>query len=699
MKLSTLRWAVMFCALMIGETAFGAVDQAADSGSDATSERLEEVIVTATRRQEVLFNVPLSVSAFTGEEISKRLAQDLTDILLAAPGVSATTAGTGKNAIYIRGLSSRNGDSHVGYYLDDIPFNFIGFSILPDVRTFDLERVEVLRGPQGTLYGASSLGGTVRILTADPVLDQLTTSGELLGSSTSGGGGNYGAKLGLNVPLIDEVLAVRGVITKEKYSGWLDNPALGENLNDSDIETLRLKVGWRPSERLNIVAMGMSYNGDFDASDEGTEDGLGVLNPSDLDYDAFNLGVVYSAQGFDLTSSTSYFDFSNPQQSAGGINFAILADSKSQEFRLVSAGDNTLDWILGAYFRDLSTDFLIDAFSIGDFNIPAATQTTTSESMALYGEIDYELTQDWSLSFGLRGFSDDRGRYDTGFNFSTGAPYVVDSGETYDGVTFKLGTSWQPSDRLIVFANIAEGYRPGVTQPGITLDSAAAVGVDVPLLVPEETSLSYELGTRMGWLNGRVSMEAVVYFIDWDDLQTSYAVVPGVVSAIITAGRAESRGLDFSLSTLVTDHWSIELSGNVQDPVYKEGVADSLGVIFSSGDQIVGTPKRTFSLWTFFSKPISSRFSGIASVGLDYNSERLAISRAAATQGVSDALTQVSANLGIDNGRWSLSIYGSNLTNEDGAIDPSLTSAPGIGPVASRLRPRTVGLRFQWHSR
>ncbi|HKX56355.1 MAG TPA: TonB-dependent receptor plug domain-containing protein, partial [Xanthomonadales bacterium] len=179
---------------------------------------LEEVIVSALKREQSLMETPIAVSAFTGDWLEEIGASDLADFLQSAPGTAIVDGGTGDQNISIRGLSSLYGDSPVGYYLDEVPFNFIGIPLVPDVRTFDLERVEVLRGPQGTLYGSSSLGGTVRILTRDPVFNEFQGKLDLTGSNTHDGGSNYGIKAAINLPLVDDRLALRLVGTTEDYS-------------------------------------------------------------------------------------------------------------------------------------------------------------------------------------------------------------------------------------------------------------------------------------------------------------------------------------------------------------------------------------------------------------------------------------------------------------------------------------------------
>ena len=197
-----IAWISCFCsALLYGSAAFGQETESEEY------QGLEIITVTAQKREENLLDVPLSISAFTNNMLQDMGASELADFLQTAPGVGIIDDQSGTQLIQIRGVNSTYGNALVGYYLDELPFTLIGNTQVPDVRTYDLERVEVLRGPQGTLYGDGSIGGTIRILTKNPVLDQFQASGEVDGIATAHGDSSWAAKGMLNVPFAKDTLA------------------------------------------------------------------------------------------------------------------------------------------------------------------------------------------------------------------------------------------------------------------------------------------------------------------------------------------------------------------------------------------------------------------------------------------------------------------------------------------------------------
>ena len=193
------------------------LDKRTDQASQRTADQLEQIIVTAQKRQERLQDVPISIAVLGGKDLDTSTYQGVTEALTAVPGVAAVTDGQGGGTfISVRGVSAASylfsGSSPVAYYLDSIPFGLVDSAIAPDTNAYDLERVEVLRGPQGTLYGANALNGVVRVLTHDADLDQFELKGRTSGSSTEDGGGNYRGDVAINMPIVEGKVAARAVV-------------------------------------------------------------------------------------------------------------------------------------------------------------------------------------------------------------------------------------------------------------------------------------------------------------------------------------------------------------------------------------------------------------------------------------------------------------------------------------------------------
>jgi outer membrane receptor protein involved in Fe transport len=221
---------VLPCILAYSVILFGASPQSAAGENSAGSkpdDALEEVIVTAEKREATIQSTPISITAFRGADLRQAGVSDLQSVAEQVPGVSFKTGGPGQTELEMRGLNSGGGNSPtVGLYLDDIPLSSFAYAtagkVVIDPDLYDLERVEVLRGPQGTLYGAGSMGGAIRLITSQPDLDKFSAGGELVGSGTEGGGANGTFNGMLNLPIVDNELALRIVATQKYLSGWID---------------------------------------------------------------------------------------------------------------------------------------------------------------------------------------------------------------------------------------------------------------------------------------------------------------------------------------------------------------------------------------------------------------------------------------------------------------------------------------------
>ncbi|MFM7275754.1 MAG: TonB-dependent receptor domain-containing protein, partial [Gammaproteobacteria bacterium] len=443
--------------------------QTRGSGVPATvPETLEEMIVTARKRDERLLDVPIAVTAFDGDSLARRGVSAVSDFLQEAPGVSVyPSAGTFK--IAIRGISTSLGSNENGYYLDDLPFTGVTVPINPDVRAWDLERVEVLRGPQGTLFGEGSLGGTVRILTRDPQFNEWQGQVVVSGSDTkSGGGGNEAYKGMLNVPILDDRLALRLGATKENIDGWITDSLTGEEgINSQDIETKRAKLRFQPTERLSIAASYWNYEGEFPRDNTADDDGFagtGVTLASETNYDLYGASANYQFDGFTVSYTYAKNELELPQSGdlfGGQLIAGIEIDVESHELRASSTGDGPFQWTAGAYRREGDRR---DAFLFALFGIDNTSATDTS-SEALFGEATYTLPSlPLDLTVGLRSVREKL----EGLEANAGVPEPGVS-ETYKSTNPRFVLAWRPNDAWRVYASAAKGYRSGQLQPSVSL--------------------------------------------------------------------------------------------------------------------------------------------------------------------------------------------------------------------------------------
>jgi outer membrane receptor protein involved in Fe transport len=442
---------------------------AATSTSTSEDTGLEEITVTAERFNSTIQNTPISISAFTGDQLSAAGLTRIEDLAHEIPGLSMRSAGPGLTEYEARGLASNGGAAPtVGFYLDEIPLSPPAVSqsgkVVIDPNLYDIERVEVLRGPQGTLYGSGSMGGTVKVITNQPKLGVFEGSVQGTGSYTDGGGGNYGANIMLNLPL-GEKLALRVVLSDLHRSGWIDNKTVSpfpialtpnprgpvettpvtnvfRNANDEQLSGGRISLLYKPTDDLSILATAFTQSlhlGGYDLLD-GSPNSASPSRVSNAHFEVFPLregvrdnisifGLTVNANlGFaDLTSATSYWGRLGVQTqdatesiyvaNGGGTQFTSPVPYSerdpshqfSQELRLTSHDSGGLHWVAGAFFSDLHSVWN----EIGES--PAnATPTVPDGSYfiswndygvrqtALFADGSYQLTDQWKLSAGVR---------------------------------------------------------------------------------------------------------------------------------------------------------------------------------------------------------------------------------------------------------------------------------------------------------
>ena len=405
-----------------------AADQAASGTADsgpARSDVLQEIVVTAEKRASTVQDTPISMTALSGDLMRAQGIASLSDVIQAVPGISVRTAGPGQTELEMRGLSSSGGAAPtVGFYLDDYPLSppaaALNGKVVVDPDLYDLKRVEVLRGPQGTLYGSGSMGGTVKLVTTAPQFNSMQASAEGIASGTNGGGFNRGGNFMLNVPLVDDALALRVVLTDKFTDGWINRVVLGQQfplptnpgpcgagwpgctrgdvtavtpqqvvprVNWERLEGGRASLLWQPIEPLKIDAIAMYQKIDmgdysqFDLPPGITDARYQPFNAGEPVYDIFRLyglTLTYDMGFAQLTSASSYYTREeNQTQDDSEALFSVVGlfgvsipqfynipfnetDSTrvfSQEVRLASTGSGPLQWIAGLFYTDFESIF------------------------------------------------------------------------------------------------------------------------------------------------------------------------------------------------------------------------------------------------------------------------------------------------------------------------------------------------------
>lgn len=687
--------------------------QAQETENPDAPVQLEEIIVTAQKREQNIQDVPISVSVLSGEYLDSARFQGVAESLNQVAGVNLFTNGqSGANKASVRGVTAGTalfgGSGAVGYYIDEVPFGLAKSAILPDANAYDLERVEVLRGPQGTLYGASALNGVIRILTKDARLDEFEFKGRTSASTTRGADENYDADIAVNIPLVAGKVAARAVVGYKDMSGWIDRvPSDGsmtrDGANDAQLANARFKIKALPTEKMtvNVSAwFSRAKNGAASiASDDGIQNSV-VDEPIEIDYDIFGLKIDYDFANMSLLSSTSYMDYRSTRvQDIAAIDTlfqSIDSEVFSQEFRLNSALDGSWQWSAGAFYR-IAKDPLLQVLPV--FLAAPISWTDKSESIALFGEFTRTfLNGGADFTVGLRFFEDEVTISETIRNTGVPGEPLVTSRSTFDTVSPRAVLTWHPSDAVVVYGSYAQGFRSGFDQNPLVL----TVAPQFPA-VREDTLNNFEIGAKGTVLNGRLIFDSAVYYIDWSDVQQTVGVPINAegqsvnLFAPINGKSASGVGLDFGVSFVPIEGLRLGSTFGWNDLSMDEEVLSSGVILFNKGDRLVDSPEYTAGLTGTYDFELgSSGYIGQLAASAHYHSklDTRTISGGALAIREGDDILVTRFGVSVYSPKsWTTTVYVDNVGNEDGAV------TRGTNPFSSpRIRPLTVGVQFEYHA-
>lgn len=568
--------------------------------SSDVSLTIEEIVVTATKRDESLRDVSISISAITGESLQDLNAHSLSDYITRVPGVVFNDYQPGVSEVVIRGVASTTfheaNQATTGYYLNQIPLIEPGFPlIIPDVDAFDLSQVEVLRGPQGTLFGSSSLGGAVNYVVNEADASGADFGAEGTVSSTEGvADPGYAIKGMVNAPIIEDELAVRVVALQRFDTGYLDNTSLGEDdSNDLTVEGYRGSVVYTPTDdtKISVLLMSQEYSLDdqtyviFNDDPETFERTTNVAETQDTDFSLYSLRLDHDFSWATLTALGSYvekngevvFDFSvfggnDPRTDTPLLAFGTGESTTDYfEARLASNQDRPLRWLAGTNFTALEAETTDASFieGISDFidanpgqfdNQPGSllapgdlAERTTSTSdvteRAIFGELSYDLSDQWMLTFGGRLFEyKSKPRLQFLPNANLVPPFDFQPGESSESDFIpKVSVTYTPGNNVRLYALYSEGFRIG----GANVFALASA--DLPLTFESDSTRNLEAAARLDLLGGRLLLDATVYHIDWDDIQARLFTPVDFRAFTTNGGGADIDGVEISASVLVSD--------------------------------------------------------------------------------------------------------------------------------------------------
>ncbi|MEI9992945.1 MAG: TonB-dependent receptor [Rhizomicrobium sp.] len=701
------------CALLAGAAA---VPLATPAFADAAApvDKVETVVVTAEKRPEALQSAPVAITALTGAKMEQMGGSDLSDFAGAIPGLSFQNDRAGENRTTIRGISEIGGTApSVGIYIDEIPVTaFTGEQI--NLKSFDVDRIEVLRGPQGTLYGEGSEGGTIRVVTNKPDASGFSAGLRATVSDTDHGGANGDVAGMVNIPIIDDVLALRAVALWSDYDGWTTNPDIGAtHYNKNTSSTVRFALRFTPDPKWTIDA---SYIHQYSRSDGPSVSDLDYVyaaptaEPRNDKVDIYNLTVARDLDFATLTSATGYFvrssfsrnDFSTEAPLASFIfgtpidTVAILRpnDQKvfTEELRLVSNGDGPFQWTLGGFYDNnylfIANSTVTSPAEPGVFDLEVGD---TSRQYAVFGEASYAITDALHVTGGLRYFEQDR---DTKASVSGVVPLLftgvnftdLSQKASVSHVTEKVSVSYDVSDKALVYATASSGFRAGDINPYAFMFPGA------PTSFGPESLWNYEIGAKTSWFDDRLVADGDLFYIDWSDLIVDAATPNPLFGYSFNAGKAHSQGIELELTAIPVEGLELSLG-----ETYTEATLDSVkpGAAATAGSTLPFVPWFKTSGSAQYTFPLfGTGFAGRVRADVFSNSGTYSLI-SNAPYSVSEGYTQVNLRAGVVGDDWDLMLFADNVGDTKGELSASQSETGTDQWVL--IRPRTIGLTLNKH--
>jgi len=759
---------------------------------------LEEIVVTATKREENLQDVAVSVQALGEQRLESLNIANFDDYIRYLPNVNAAGRGPGQSSIFVRGMATDSSDQtsieigapvpNVALYLDEQPVSSGGRNL--DVYTADIARVEVLPGPQGTLFGASSQAGTVRLITNKPVYDEFQAGLDASIATTHKGEPSNSVEGYVNLPLIDNKLAARAVLYNAVEGGYIDN-VFGENayraddvgfpegaestvvnnlalveedFNDATYTGARLSAKYAINDDWEVTGQYMrqklDVDGVFDHSPprvaelSTTQAGSRVVGdlqvqrffPDRLEdeFQQFALTLNGRFQALDVIYVGSYldrevnnsFDYSGYTQIGDygayylcqptytvcgdptqGVIAFIENDRMTHEVRVSSSPEERLRFVAGLYYDDIETGVDTNFFvagSTGFFapNVPHSQSTQfnpnprppgitfindairTEEQFAVFGEVTYDLTDDWSATLGAR-YYDIESRLVGSSNFATLGDVDEDGGISFDqifagdlpleedDIILKGSVSFRPTDESLFYVTYAEGFRPG------GFNRITEAGVPKTYVSDEVTNL--ELGWKSTLLDGAMRLNGSIYRIDWDGVQIG--ITDFEISVItFTTNAADARILGFEGDVTWAPNENLTLGGawsfnDTEMTRVPEGVTDIAG----PGSNLALAPELQFNVSARYQWTMGERdpYAQLVYAFTDDQFSSIVVDN----RFQQDSYHTVDAALGVDMENLTVELFGENLTDERAEL---FVNSLDTDLRITTNRPRTIGVRLSW---
>ncbi len=720
-----------------------AADEGKTGSGPASVATVEEIVDTAQKRAQTLIDVPQAISVVSGDTLETQQANSFADYLKLVPGLQLVQSTPGQGRLVMRGINTGGVASTVAVYMDETPFGSSsglvnGAVLAGDFDTFDVARIEVLRGPQGTLYGASSMGGLLKFVTNAPDMKGFSAKARASVEDTKGGDLSYRTTAMVNIPLGQNV-AVRASGFYRKDGGFIDSIGTGgsdveKNINDAKIYGGRASLLFKPTDKFDVRLTAMLQDIKADAptvveSDPNTlktlygRPTLSQFVPafSDVDYRVFN-GVVNYDLGFGtLTASSSYtkqnqtkrddatFNLSGLIKSVfGTANELFLAQNTNdrkytEEVRLASNEGSPFEWLVGGYYTDekglIHQEYV--AVAPGTLNVLTALPLLAKVDLASRYK-EYAGFANATLHLGEKIDVDVGGRYShnkqtagqTASGVLAGGTPVNTGLNSSDNVfTYSLAPKFKLDDHRSIYARVAKGYRPG--GPNVIPPSAPA---GTPATFEPDTVTSYEAGFKGESADHRLTLDVAAFHIDWKGIQLLTVVNNFGINA--NGADAKSDGVEFNATARLAGGLTVSANGAYTDAKLSGDTSALVGG--KKGDQLPFTPKLSLGFNGDYSWAIGDKQAYVGAslrvMGKQSGTFDATYRAAHSEQRQVSSYEVVDLHAGVSFGNVDVEAYVRNLTDADGKTSTTSVTANGLpvypgGAIGTGvIRPRTIGV-------
>jgi iron complex outermembrane recepter protein len=778
-------------------------DAAAAASSAPSGGGLQEVVVTARKVEENLQNVPISIDVFTQKDLSNLGITNMDDYLQKAPSISYISTGPGTQLFVMRGVSDGSNPNYAntsstGFFVDDMSMSYGGAQ--PDLHLYDIERIEILNGPQGTTFGAGSMSGAIRYITNKPDLHAFSGGVDFDGGQIQGAQQNWSFQGFINIPIIDGVLGFRASAYSDSHGGFIDNPLVTrtwentsvsnnadwarDDYNRENVEGGRAALkaqfseGWsalltygfqrqhtlgawdenpttpRTVERFgpesnlfetnmvefrvdgdvgigDLVYIGAYWNQERRQSDEYSQYmenfnyGAGVTPPYPPP-PPYYPGYPGTQEGYTCASDPFYggTPFTGCKSPEQYYTYNIDPQRYSNELRLLSKPGGSVHWVAGFYWERTNDHNYNNTYYIPNLNYggkafqwalyyygassatlpPQVWYTYTETSHILqtseFANINFDVTDKLNIEAGVVHFHDEES-YDTpilafAYEANTPSDFSTESSK-WNG---KAGISYKATNHVMVYADWAQGFRPGGANSGLPSGPSGCYAAGVPETYTPDTLNNYEIGWKTTSQDNRLLWNGAAYYMDWKELQALIynALVCPSSSYNINVGNARIYGVESNVDYRITDNLTLQASVNYTDARVTSTVTPDYQTYV--GERLPFSPYFNWSWNARYEHPLGAELLGylqfdMAHKGDMYNGLNPNDPNTGLPRILQPAYTLMNLRLGLNpvSSRWLAEFYVTNLTDKNAIV---YSNTGNFDLRLTTNEPRVYGVRLSY---